>query len=67
MGLLLLNPDIDILLKAVKIQISLLLEEPSDQDLGAWWLSGRVFDSRPKGRVFEPHRRHCLVSLSKTH
>ena len=32
---------------------------------GAQWLSGRVFDSRPKGRGFEPHRRHCVVSLSK--
>ena len=27
--------------------------------------SGRVLDSRPKGRGFEPHRRHCVVSLSK--
>ena len=27
---------------------------------GAQWLSGRVLDSRPKGR-----RRHCVVSLSK--
>ena len=34
---------------------------------GARWLSGRVFDSRPKGRGFGPHRRHCVVSLSKTH
>ena len=33
---------------------------------GAQWLSGRVLDSRPKGRGFEPHRRHCVVSLSKT-
>ena len=32
---------------------------------GAQWLSGRVIDSRPKGRGFEPHRRHCVVSLSK--
>ena len=32
---------------------------------GAWWLSGRVLDSRPKGRGFESHRRHCVVSLSK--
>ena len=29
---------------------------------GAQWLSGRVLDSRPKGRGFEPH---CVVSLSK--
>ena len=33
--------------------------------LGAQWLSGRVLDSRPKGRGFEPYRRHCVVSLSK--
>ena len=32
---------------------------------GAQWLSGRVLDSRPKSRGFEPHRRHCVVSLSK--
>ena len=29
------------------------------------WFSGRVLDSRPRGRGFEPHRRHCVVSLSK--
>ena len=34
---------------------------------GAQWLSGRVLDSRSMGRGFEPHRRHCVVSLSKTH
>ena len=34
-------------------------------DKGAKWLSGRVLDSRPRGRGFEPHRRHCVVSLSK--
>ena len=32
---------------------------------GAQWLSGRVLASRPKGGGFEPHRRHCVVSLSK--
>ena len=26
-------------------------------------LIGRVLDSRPRGRGFEPHRRHCLVVL----
>ena len=31
----------------------------------AQWLSGRVLDSRRKGHGFEPHRRHCVVSLSK--
>ena len=24
-----------------------------------------MLDSRPNGRGFEPHRRHCVVSLSK--
>ena len=32
---------------------------------GAQWLSGRVLDSRPRGHGFEPHRSHCVVSLSK--
>ena len=32
---------------------------------GVQWLSGRVLDSRPKGRGFEPHRHHCVLSLSK--
>ena len=32
-----------------------------------WELSGRVLDSRLRGRWFEPHGRHCIVSLSKTH
>ena len=32
---------------------------------GAQWLSGRVLDSRLKGHGFQPHRRHCVVSLSK--
>ena len=39
--------------------------EPLRSHKGAQWLSGRVLDSRPKGRGFEPHRRHCVVSLSK--
>ena len=33
--------------------------------VGAQWLSGRVLDSMPRGCGFEPHRRHCVVSLSK--
>ena len=32
---------------------------------GAQWLSGRVLDSKPKGRGFEPHRRHCVVVLEQ--
>ena len=31
----------------------------------SYLLTGRVLDSRPKDRGFEPHRRHCVVSLSK--
>ena len=33
--------------------------------MGAQWVSGRVLDSRPKGRGFEPHRRHCVVVLEQ--
>ena len=29
------------------------------------WLSGWVLDSRPRGRGFEPHRRHCVVVLEQ--
>ena len=36
-----------------------------DNHQGAQWLSGRVLDSRPKGRGFEPHRRHCVVVLEQ--
>ena len=32
---------------------------------GAHGLSGRVLDKRPKGRGFEPHRRHCVVVLEQ--
>ena len=31
----------------------------------AQWLSGRVLDSRPEGRGFEPVRRHCVVVLEQ--
>ena len=37
----------------------------TDKVLGAQWLSGRVLDSRQKGRGFEPHRRHCVVVLEQ--
>ena len=32
---------------------------------GAQWLSGRVLDSRPRGRGFEPHRRHSVVVIEQ--
>ena len=31
----------------------------------AQWLSGRVLYSRPRGRGFESHRRHCVVVLEQ--
>ena len=45
-------------------QISICLD-PHLNYVGAQWLSGRVLDSRPKGRGFEPHRRHCVVVLEQ--
>ena len=41
------------------------LSKSSAASFHLMWVSGRVFDSRPRGRGFEPHRRHCVVSLSK--
>ena len=32
---------------------------------GAQWLSGRVLDSKLRGRGFEPRRRHCVVVLEQ--
>ena len=46
------------LMKKPRVQSYDLTEE-------AQWLSGIVLDSRPKDLGFEPHRRHCVVSLSK--
>ena len=37
----------------------------SSPSVEAQWLRGRVFDSRPKGCRFEPHRRHCIVVLEQ--
>ena len=34
-------------------------------DMGAQWLSDIVLDSRPRGRGFESHRRHCVVVLEQ--
>ena len=33
---------------------------------GAQRLSGGVLDTRSRGCGFEPHSRHCIVSLGKT-
>ena len=35
------------------------------ETVGTQWLSGRVLDWRPRGRLFEPHRRHCVVVLEQ--
>ena len=35
--------------------------------LGAQWLSGKVHISRLTNCGFEPHLRHCVLSLSKSH
>ena len=34
--------------------------------IGVQWFSGRVLDLGSKGRLFETHLRHCIVSMSKT-
>ena len=34
--------------------------------MGVQWLSDRVLYSGPRGRGFEPHQHHCVVSLSKS-
>ena len=41
--------------------IDLILSVP----IGAQWLSGRLLDSKPRGRGFEPHWRHCVVDLEE--
>ena len=32
---------------------------------GAQWVSGRVLDSRQRGRGFNPQRCHCIVVLEQ--
>ena len=34
---------------------------------GARWRSGRASDSESRGPGFDPHKRHSVVSLGKTH
>ena len=34
---------------------------------GGQWRSVRASDSDSRGPGFDPHRRHCVVSLSKAH
>ena len=42
--------------------INVFYRKPYGSSKGAQWLSGRVLDSRPKGRGFEPH---CVVVLEQ--
>ena len=49
-------------LMRVEAALSILVLKTNER-----WIRGRVLDSRPRSRGFEPHRRHCVVSLSKTH
>ena len=51
----------------VEHEKSFITLEPYLEVYGAQWLSGRVLDSRPRGRGFKSHGRHFVVSLSKTH
>ena len=42
-----------------------VLKNESRMSKGVQWLSGRVLDSRLRGRGFEPHRHHCVVVLEQ--
>ena len=47
------------------MQLSTVFKLCKQPGVGGQCLSGRVLDPRPRGRGFKPHRRHCVVSLSK--
>ena len=57
-ALVCVNFSFAIILMGKREQVALLCME-------AQWLSGRVLDSRLRGRGFEPHRRHCVVVLEQ--
>ena len=48
-----------------RLVLKLLIYESKHPNMGAQWLSGTMLDSRLRGCGFQPHRHHCLVSLSK--
>ena len=56
--------------KATQVKIKLeklyIIQANTRYKGGALWLSGRVLDLGSRGCRFKPHRRHCVVSLSKT-
>ena len=43
----------------------MVVKYKTTKDKGAQRLSGRVLDSRQKGRRFEPHWCHCVVTLEQ--
>ena len=47
------------------VETKVMIKPKDSEQTGAQLLSGRVLDSRRKGHGFEPHRRHCVMSLSK--
>ena len=54
---------LDISYESSDLKHQALLGFSKKQQLGE--RSGSVLDLRPRGRGFKPHRRHCVVSLSK--
>ena len=48
-------------LEVMLLVISVLIHYKLNLNMGAQWLSGRVLDSRPRSREFEPHRCHCVL------
>ena len=50
-----------------QVLASLLSLKKKKKKKGAWWRSGRASDSESRGPMFNPHKPHRVVSLSKTH
>ena len=48
-----------------KIDVRTQTFDPIEKIPGAQWLGGRMLDSRPRGRGFEPHRHHYVVVLEQ--
>ena len=49
----------------LNIFIMIIIKIEYQHLVGAQLLSGRVLDSRPRVRGFEPQRRHCVVVLEQ--
>ena len=54
-----------ILMCAVYVMAKVSNISASTTGFGAQLLSGRELDSRPRGRGFESHWRHCVVVLEQ--